>query len=294
MSTVMTDVLVIGAGLAGERTAIEVASRGPKTLLLSLVPPRRSHSCAAQGGMQATLANAFMSQGDNIDIHFEDTVKGADWGCEQDVVRRFVSLSPMAVRQLAFWGVPWNRVVAGRRQLPTGETIEEAKEKEGLITARNFGGTKKWRACYCADGTGHSMLYALDNEIVHCGIEVHDRMEAMTLIHDGQRCYGAVVRDLRTGELHTYLAQATVIATGGYGRIYGTSTNAVINEGTGMALALNTGVVSLGNMEAVQFHPTGIVPSDILVSEACRGDGGYLLDKNEHRFMLDYEPEKKE
>ena len=294
MTTVMTEVLVIGAGLAGERTAIEVASRGHQALLLSLVPPRRSHSCAAQGGMQAALGNMFMSQGDTPDMHFEDTVKGSDWGANQDVVRLFVNLAPVAVRQMAYWGVPWSRVVAGPRTLVDGRVIEEAQEKEGLIAARDFGGTRRWRACYVSDGTGHALLYTMDNVVVQLGVEVHDRVEALSLIHDGQRCYGAVVRDLRTGELRTYLAKATVIATGGYGRIYGISTNAVINEGTGIAIAQDTGVVPLGNMEAVQFHPTGIVPSGMLVSEACRGDGGYLLDVNEHRFMLDYEPAKKE
>jgi fumarate reductase flavoprotein subunit len=294
MTTIVTDVLVIGAGLAGERTAAEAAARGFRVTMLSLVPPRRSHSTAAQGGMQAALGNMARSQGDSADVHFEDTVKGADWGCDQDVARLFVNLAPVAVRQMANWGVPWNRVVAGPRQLPDGDIVEEAVEKEGLIAARNFGGTKKWRACFCSDGTGHSLVYTMDNVVLGLGVEVHDRTEALALIHDGQRCYGAIVRDLRTGELRAYVARATVIATGGHGRIYGHSTNAVINEGSGMAMALDTGVVPLGNMEAVQFHPTGVVPGDILVTEGCRGDGGYLLDKNEHRFMLDYEPEKKE
>src|SRR3990170_1323308 len=294
MTTIMTDVLVIGAGLAGERTAVEAAAHGYQVIVLSLVPPRRSHSTAAQGGMQAALGNRAGSQGAPADVHFEDTVKGADWGCDQDVARLFVNLAPVAVRQMAYWGVPWNRVVTGPRQLPDGDIVEEAAEKEGLIAARNFGGTKKWRACFCSDGTGHSLVYTMDNVVLELGVEVHDRTEALALIHDGQRCYGAIVRDLRTGELRAYVARATVIATGGYGRIYGHSTNAVINEGTGMALALDTGVVPLGNMEAVQFHPTGVVPGDILVTEGCRGDGGYLLDKDEHRFMPDYEPVKKE
>ncbi|MDP2949705.1 MAG: fumarate reductase flavoprotein subunit [Chloroflexota bacterium] len=294
MTRIMTDVLVIGAGLAGERVAIEAAAHGYQVIVLSLVPPRRSHSTAAQGGMQAALGNMAMSQGDSADVHFEDTVKGADWGCDQDVARLFVNLAPIAVRQMAYWGVPWNRVVAGPRQLPDGQMVEESLEKEGLIAARNFGGTKKWRACFCSDGTGHSLVYTMDNVALQLGVHVHDRAEALALIHDGQRCYGAIVRDLRSGELRTYVARATVIATGGHGRIYGHSTNAVINEGTGMAVALDTGVVPLGNMEAVQFHPTGVVPGDILVTEGCRGDGGYLLDKDEHRFMPDYEPEKKE
>src|SRR3990170_2457843 len=294
MTTIMTDVLVIGAGLAGERTAVEAAAHGYQVIVLSLVPPRRSHSTAAQGGMQAALGNMARSQGDSADVHFEDTVKGGDWGCDQDVPRLFVSLAPVAVRQMAHWGVPWTRVVPGPRQLPDGDVVEESLEKEGLIAARNFGGTKKWRACFCSDGTGHSLVYTMDNVALQLGVQVHDRAEALALVHDGERCYGAIVRGLRNGELRTYLARATVIATGGYGRIYGHSTNAVINEGTGMAIALDTGVVPLGNMEAVQFHPTGVVPGDILVTEGCRGDGGYLLDKDGHRFMLDYEPETKE
>ncbi len=292
--THITEVLVIGAGLAGERVAVEAASHGHECTILSLVPPRRSHSTAAQGGMQASLGNVAMGYGDNPDIHFEDTVKGSDWGCEQDVARLFVNLAPIAVRQLSYWGVPWTRVVPGKKVLPDGREIEDLPEKEGLIAQRAFGGTAKWRTCYAADGTGHVLQYSMDSMVIKLGVTVHDRMEAVALIHDGEKCYGAVARCLRTGTFRAYLAKATVIATGGYGRIYGTSTNAVINEGTGMAIALDTGVVPLGNMEAVQFHPTGIVPTNILVTEGCRGDGGYLLDKNLHRFMPDYEPVKKE
>jgi fumarate reductase flavoprotein subunit len=291
--TTVTDVLVIGAGLAGERAAIEAAMHGLNVIILSLVPPRRSHSSAAQGGMQAALGNTAMGKGDSPDIHFMDTVKGSDWGCDQDVARLFVETAPIAVREMAHWGVPWTRVTSEKR-IYDGKEIQEDPEKVGLIAARNFGGTAKWRTCYTADGTGHTLLYTMDSVVLKLGITVHDRMEAIRLIHDGERCYGAVVRCLRTGELRVYLAKTTVLATGGYGRLYGASTNAIINEGNGMALALDTGVVPLGNMEAVQFHPTGIVPSWILITEGARGDGGYLLDKNLHRFMPDYEPVKKE
>lgn len=293
-TTHLTDVVIVGAGLAGERAAIECAGHGLKVILLSLVPPRRSHSAAAQGGMQAALGNAAMGHGDSPDVHFIDTVKGSDWGCEQDVARLFCNTAPIAVRQMAYWGVPWNRVVAGKKKLPDGRNIEDLKEYEGLITARDFGGTAKWRTCYTADGAGHTMLYTVDSVVVKMGIMVHDRMEAISLIQDGEKCLGVVARCLRTGVLHTYLAKSTVIATGGYGRLYGASTNAVINEGSGMFLAQDTGVVPLGNMEAVQFHPTGMVPVWILITEGARGDGGYLLDKNLHRFMPDYEPKKKE
>lgn len=290
----LCDVLVIGAGLAGERVAIEAAVHGHQVVILSLVPPRRSHSTAAQGGMQASLGNVAMGYGDNPDIHFADTVKGSDWGCDQEVARLFCELAPVAVRQMAMWGVPWSRVVPGKRLLPDGVEVEELQEKAGLIAQRQFGGTAKWRTCFAADGTGHVLQYAMDSVVVKLGVTVHDRTEAIALIHDGERCYGAVAMSLRDRTLRPYLAKATVIATGGYGRMYGVSTNAVINEGTGMSIALDTGVVPLGNMEAVQFHPTGIVPAGILVTEGCRGDGGYLLDKNLHRFMPDYEPVKKE
>ncbi|KPV45230.1 fumarate reductase flavoprotein subunit [Alicyclobacillus ferrooxydans] len=289
----VTDVLIIGAGLAGERAAIEAASQGLNVTILSLVPPRRSHSAAAQGGMQAALGNAAMGQGDSPDVHFADTVKGSDWGCDQEVARMFVDMAPVAVREAAFWGVPWTRVTMDKR-IYDGQEIHEDPKKVGLITARNFGGTAKWRTCYTADGTGHALLYTTDSMVLKLGVTVHDRVEALSLIHDGDRCYGAVARCLRTGNLRAYSARTTVIATGGYGRLYGVSTNAVINEGTGMAIALETGKVPLGNMEAVQFHPTGLVPSGILITEGARGDGGYLLDKNGYRFMPDYEPKKKE
>lgn len=293
-TTHITDVLIVGAGLAGERAAIEAATHGLEVTILSLVPPRRSHSTAAQGGMQASLGNSAMGKGDNTDVHFADTVKGSDWGCDQEVARIFVENAPIAVRQMSYWGVPWNRVVAGKKTLPDGREIEDTKDKEGLITARDFGGTAKWRTCYTSDGAGHTLQYAMDSVVVKLGITVHDRTEAIALIHDGETCKGVVARCLRTGELRIYLAKTTVIATGGYGRLYGASTNAVINEGSGMFIALNTGLVPLGNMEAVQFHPTGMVPVWILITEGARGDGGYLLDKNHYRFMPDYEPKKKE
>jgi fumarate reductase flavoprotein subunit len=297
MNIIYTDVLVIGGGLAGLRAAIGAKRRGYEALVLSLVPTKRSHSAAAQGGMQASLGNAIKGEGDNEDVHFEDTVRGSDWGADQQVVRMFVNTAPKAVRELAAWGVPWNRVERGDREVViNGQrvTITEKDAAHGLITARDFGGTKKWRTCYTSDGTGHAMLFAMSDQAIADSIPVHERMEAIALIHDGSRCHGAIVRNLITGELVAYLARATIIATGGFGRIYQVTTNAVINEGMGAAIALETGVATLGNMEAVQFHPTGIFPAGILVTEGCRGDGGLLLDGERHRFMPDYEPEKKE
>lgn len=297
MKVIYTDVLIIGGGLAGLRVATGVKERGHDAVVLSLVPPKRSHSAAAQGGMQASLANSKMGEGDNEDVHFEDTIKGSDWGADQVVARMFTHCAPKAIRELAHWGVPWSRVKKGDRQSIINAqkvTITESEEAHGLITARDFGGTKKWRTCYTSDGTGHSMLFAMDNKAHQDKVEIHERLEAMALIHEDGRCYGAVARNLMNGELVAYVSKATTIATGGYGRIYSVSTNAIICQGTGQALALETGVATLGNMEAIQFHPTAIVPVGILTTEGCRGDGGLLLDKDGYRFMPDYEPEKKE
>lgn len=297
MKIIYTDALVIGGGLSGLRAAIAVKRLGHEAIVLSLVPPKRSHSAAAQGGMQASLGHTNKGQGDNEDIHFIDTVRGSDWGADQDVVRMFVNTAPKAVRELAAWGVPWNRIAKGEHEhVINGQKISltESAHAHGLINARNFGGTQKWRTCYVADGTGHSMLYTMSNQAVAEQIPVHERTEALALIHDGERCYGAVVRCLITGELRAYVSRVTCIASGGYGRLYRATTNAVINEGIGTAIALETGVAKLGNMEAIQFHPTAIFPAGILVTEGCRGDGGLLLDCSEHRFMPDYEPDKKE
>ena len=297
MYTHTSDLLVIGAGLSGERVAVESALAGFDVVCLSIVPARRSHSSAAQGGMQAAIGNCAMGEGDNPDVHFLDTVKGSDWGCDQEVARMFADTAPIEMRRLAHWGVPWNRVVPGKSfYFKGGEKFEkfEKPEKEGLITARSFGGTAKWRTCYTSDGTGHAVMCTMDNKCAELGITVLDRKEAISLIHDGEKCMGAVVRCLRTGRLEVFLAKATVVCTGGYGRLYTATTNAVICDGAGNAIAQETGLVPIGNPESIQFHPTGIVPTDILVTEGCRGDGGTLLDVNEERFMHIYEPEKAE
>ncbi|EJF07175.1 fumarate reductase/succinate dehydrogenase, flavoprotein subunit FrdA [Thiovulum sp. ES] len=292
-----SDVLVIGGGLAGLRTAIATQNRGFETRVLSLVPVKRSHSAAAQGGMQASLANNVMGKGDNEDVHFADTVKGSDWACDQNVARMFTHVAPKAIRELAGWGVPWSRVRKGDKSIVRNgerETITEAEDSHGLIDSRDFGGTKKWRTNFTSDATGHTMLYAVANETMRVGVDIKEKKEAVQLIYKDNQCFGAVVVDLVDGSMTAYVAQATVIATGGYGRIYESTTNAIICEGTGQGMALETGIAQLGNMEAVQFHPTAIVPSGILVTEGCRGDGGVLRDVDGYRFMPDYEPEKKE
>lgn len=297
MNIQYSDALIIGGGLAGLRAAIEVAKSGQSVTLLSICPVKRSHSAAVQGGMQASLANGAKGEGDNEDLHFADTVKGSDWGCDQEVARMFAQTAPKAVRELAAWGVPWTRIKKGPRSVVINAqktTIEEKSEAHGLINARDFGGTKKWRTCYIADATGHCMLYGVANEAIKYQVKIIDRMEAVRIIHDGKKCLGVIARDLTNGQLIAYVARGTMIATGGYGRIYKQTTNAVICEGTGAAIALETGLCRLSNMEAVQFHPTPIVPSGILLTEGCRGDGGVLRDVDGYRFMPDYEPEKKE
>ena len=291
-----TEALIIGGGLAGLRSAIATTAKGLDTIVLSLVPVKRSHSSAAQGGMQASLANGIMGEGDNEDIHFSDTVKGSDWGCDQEVARMFVNTAPKAIRELASWGVPWTRIQGGDREVVINTkrtTITEKDEAHGLINARDFGGTKKWRTCYTSDATGHTMLYAVTNEAMRLGVIIEDKKEAISLITENNQCFGAIVRDLKNGKLTAYIAKGTMIATGGYGRIYKQSTNATICKGTGHAMALEAGAY-LANMEAIQFHPTPIVPSGILLTEGCRGDGGVLRDKDGYRFMPDYEPEKKD
>ncbi|EFU5121183.1 fumarate reductase flavoprotein subunit [Campylobacter coli] len=297
MNIQYSDALVIGGGLAGLRAAIEVAKSGQSVTLLSICPVKRSHSAAVQGGMQASLGNGAKGEGDNEDLHFADTVKGSDWGCDQEVARMFAQTAPKAVRELASWGVPWTRVTKGPRTVVINAqktVIEEREEAHGLINGRDFGGTKKWRTCYIADATGHCMLYGVANEAIKHQVKIIDRMEAVRVIHDGKKCLGVIARDLTNGQLIAYIARGTMIATGGYGRIYKQTTNAVICEGTGAAIALETGLCRLSNMEAVQFHPTPIVPSGILLTEGCRGDGGILRDVDGYRFMPDYEPEKKE
>ncbi len=291
------DALIVGGGLAGLRVAVATKEQNLSTIVLSLVPVKRSHSAAAQGGMQASLANSVMGYGDNEDVHFADTVKGSDWGCDQEVARMFVTTAPKAIRELAKWGVPWSRIKGGKREvvINTKRTIiEESPKAHGLINARDFGGTKKWRTCYTSDATGHTMLYGVANQALKMDVDIKERKELLSLIIEDDRCFGAVVRDTRSGEIEAYLAKATCIATGGWGRIYRTTTNAVICTGTGQAAVLESGVGTLGNPEAIQFHPTPIVPSGILLTEGCRGDGGVLRDVDGYRFMPDYEPEKKD
>lgn len=193
--------------------------------------------------------------------------------------------------------MPWNRVAAGKHiYYKSGKPFEagEKENKHGPIRARAFGGTAEWRTCYTADGAGRSVLNTLDSKCLQYGVEIHDRVQAEALIHNGERCMDATVRSLRDGELVAYTAKAILIAAGDYGHTYHVTTNAIICDSDGQTCALNTGVMLLGNMKTIQSHPTGSVPTDILMMEGCRDDGGTPPDVNEYRFIPDYEPEKAE
>jgi fumarate reductase flavoprotein subunit len=269
------DVVVIGAGLTGERAAVAAHQEGASVAIVSLVQPRQSHSNAAQGGIQVSLDNmGEHSAGDDWKLHFDDTVRGSDWGADQDVVERVTRMAPRIVREMEYFGTPFNRT------------------EEGKIEQRNFGGTSVWRAAFAADFTGHALLYAIDQEVVKAGIDVYWRVQVLSLVINDNRVIGCVAMDLRTGELIAFNARTVFLATGGAGRLYSETTNAMICRGDGIFLAYNTGVVPLGNMEAIQFHPTGLYPIWILLTEGCRGDGGVLRNKDGHEFMWDYAAKK--
>jgi fumarate reductase flavoprotein subunit len=270
----LADVIIVGAGLAGERSAIEIASAGFKPVIISLCPARQSHSNAAQGGIQASLGNIAGGEQDDWLAHFKDTVKGSDWGADQNVVEMVCREAPRLVRELDYWGSAFTRTDAGK------------------INQRQFGGTTYPRCAYASDGTGHILLNTLDSRRMALSIPVLTRYQALSLIHNGERAEGITALNMKTGEVEVFLANAVILATGGAGRLYRETTNSLISYGDGQAIALETGLVPLGNPEAIQFHPTALVPTSILVTEGCRGDGGVLLDKNGYEFMWDYSPTK--
>lgn len=275
MSILEYDVVVIGAGLTGERAAVEAHKNGCSVAIISIVQPRQSHSNSAQGGIQCSLDNmGEHSAGDDWKLHFDDTVRGSDWGADQDVVERVTRAAPRLVREMEYFGCPFNRT------------------EDGKIEQRNFGGTSVWRAAFAADFTGHALLYAIDQEVMRRGIDIFWRVQVISLVMNGSRCIGCIALDLRTGELLTFYAKSTILATGGAGRLYSETTNAIICRGDGQSLAYNTGLVPLANMEAVQFHPTGMYPIWILLTEGCRGDGGVLRNSQNHEFMWDYASKK--
>ncbi|MDQ6772460.1 MAG: FAD-binding protein [Candidatus Dormibacteraeota bacterium] len=267
------DVLIVGGGLAGIRAAIAVVETDPglKIGMVSKVYPMRSHTVSAEGGCAAVLREP-----DTFDSHAFDTIKGSDYLADQDVVEIFVRDAPHEVVQLEHWGCPWSR------------------EPDGKISVRPFGGMTTWRTCFAADKTGFHMLHTVfQTSLQFKQIERLDEFFVTRLIAEEGRCQGVIGFDIRTGEFRSVVAGAVILATGGNGRIFAFTTNGNICTGDGMSLAYRAGV-PLKDMEFVQFHPTGMPSTGILITEAVRGEGGYLTNADGERFLTGYVPGKME
>jgi len=267
METIETDVAVIGAGGAGLRTAIALAESAPylRVALISKVYPMRSHTCAAEGG-----AAGVVKPDDSYDTHFDDTVAGGDWLSDQDCVEYFVREAPRELLQLEHWGCPWNR------------------EPDGSIAVRPFGGMKKQRTWFAADKSGFHILHTLfQTSLQFESITRFDEYFALDLLVDDGRCQGLVAMDIRNGQLRQFNAKAVIICGGGAGRMFPFTTNGAIKTGDGMAMAYRAGA-PLKDMEFVQYHPTGLPNTGSLLTEACRGEGGVLVNKHGRRYLQDY------
>jgi len=267
MEIVTTDVVIIGAGGAGLRAAIALAETDPKlsVALISKVYPMRSHTCAAEGG-----AAGVIKKDDSFDLHFDDTVGGGDWLSDQDCVEYFVHEAPKELTQLEHWGCPWNR------------------EADGSVAVRPFGGMKKQRTWFAADKSGFHILHTLfQTTLQFPSIQRFDEYFALDLLVDDGRCQGVTAMEMRSGMIKQFHAKSVIICGGGAGRMFPFSTNGAIKTGDGMALAYRAGV-PLKDMEFVQYHPTGLPNTGSLLTEACRGEGGVLLNKNGRRYLQDY------
>lgn len=267
METIQTDVAIIGAGGAGLRAAIALAETDPKLriALISKVYPMRSHTCAAEGG-----AAGVIKPDDSFDIHFDDTVGGGDWLSDQDCVEYFVHEAPKELLQLEHWGCPWNR------------------EPDGSVAVRPFGGMKKKRTWFAADKSGFHILHTLfQTSLQFDSIKRYDEYFALDLLVDAGRCQGLTAMDMRSGQLRQFHARAVIIAGGGAGRMFPFTTNGAIKTGDGMAMAYRAGA-PLKDMEFVQYHPTGLPNTGSLLTEACRGEGGILVNKHGRRYLQDY------
>jgi len=269
------DLIVVGGGLSGLRAAIEAKQAGIDVAILSQVHPGRSHSGAAQGGINAALANDPAGADDTWEKHAFDTVKGGDYLGDQDAVIKMTRDAPGIIYEMDHWGCPFSRY------------------EDGRIAQRPFGGAGFPRTCYGADKTGHYLLHTLVEQAYKLKIKLYVEQYVASLIPHEGACQGVVAYDLVRGGFEAFTAGAVVIATGGAGRIYSNSTNAIINTGGGMALAYQAGV-PLKDMEFIQFHPTGLFTTNILMTEAARGEGGYLVNGLGERFMERYAPKSME
>ena len=264
------DVLIVGGGLAGLRAAVGLAGTC-NVALLSKVHPVRSHSGAAQGGINAALGNAPKVDDDSPDKHAFDTIKGSDYLADQAAVLQMCRLAPEVVYEFERWGAPFSRF------------------PDGSVAQRPFGGGGFPRTCYAADRTGHVLLHTLHEQLVRRGVKVYDeRAVARIAVADG-RCHGLVAFNLKQGRFESFAAKFCVFATGGYGRVFRNSTNALINTGSGIGMALAAGI-AVKDLEFVQFHPTTLFGTNILITEGARGEGGYLTNRDGQRFMARYAP----
>jgi succinate dehydrogenase / fumarate reductase flavoprotein subunit len=273
--TIEHDLLIVGSGLAGLRAAIQAAKTSSKIKIavISKLQVMRSHSVSAEGGTAAVL---FPEEGDSFESHVYDTVKGSDFLADQDVVERLVHEMPSEIYQLDHWGMPWSR------------------KEDGRIGQRNFAGYSFARATYAQDKVGfYEMQTLYDTCQKFDNIEFYNEWFTTSIIHDGEKFCGITAIELSSGTFYTIKGKALIIATGGAGRIYSYSTYALTSTPDGLDMAYRAGM-ALKDMEFVQFHPTGILPSGILITEGARGEGGYLINKDGERFMKKYAPGKME
>jgi fumarate reductase flavoprotein subunit len=267
VESVSTDVAIIGAGGAGLRAALALAEAAPKLriALVSKVYPMRSHTCAAEGG-----AAGVIKADDSLQQHFDDTVGGGDWLCDQDAVDYFIAEAPKELLQLERWGCPWSR------------------EPDGSVAVRPFGGMKLMRTWFAADKSGFHILHTLfQTSLKYPSIRRFDEYYATELLVEDGRCRGLAAIEMRSGQMRRFDAAAVILAGGGAGRMFPFTTNGAIKTGDAMAMAYRAGV-PLKDMEFVQYHPTGLPSTGTLLTEACRGEGGVLLNKHGRRFLQDY------